>query len=899
MKRILLILALMISGCTTAFAQIDTLFLAETAEIVAPANIVRLYAADIQGDSSKELVLCSANNVFVYNSITREIIWTSPWLIGPGNVSFYDVDGDGHQDVAMADSLNLLIFSGADFHLLWASPRSRNPLKCYALGDENNDGLTDIVVVTKEIVDYPRLQDWSNRDTVWIGIYNGPRFADPDTVLILMSNFHHLDMRASYRGESPAMVVITRLSSAGGLEDRIVLFSSVTTGSYGHGGVSGSAYNGSVYIIHSDDLDVVPVDTVGRIIAPFVISDDRSNVMYFLNDKGDQGSGPPPQGSWEHRYARIGAIENDSSRFLTQFWSSSQDTSWGGVIVGEIDQLNPGLEMCFGAGHRLSLRSFPSLSTRWTVAYPSGMLLKLFRDNALYERTQIMSGSPGYLFDVANGNFDAYFSGQGVTLNDVVDLDNDGRDELLSIRNNSLNIYHAQRSGLVIPDFAKVVVDSNFDGALSLWPADIDGDGDKDIVSAGGRYSWRGEISWWENSANAGSFSKHIVENYLGPSALCVSDLDNDGDSDIMTSSVSDSILAWWENSGTGSFTRHNLSGLVTAYCIWLQPADLDLDGDMDVAAAVYYHNRIVWLENDGNRNFTSHDVSTRFDSPRTLDVADFNNDGHVDILASSYTGNKISWFENDGSQLFAPRTVVDSVAGPLQILARDFDLDGDKDVICASHGGGKILWWENGGWGAFSEQHIVSPSFANAYSIATGDFDNDGNIDIAGTSAGSTVAWWQNTSHQTYLIHTLNTQFTLAEWINAADMDNDGDLDIIADAYDLRQIALWRNGLNATGIAPDEEGEPHHPNRASLEANYPNPFNNSTIISYNPSESADVEIDIYDILGRKIHTFRNSNQQAGRHQTVWDAKDMSSGPYFYRIRAGDFAETRMMLLLK
>jgi parallel beta-helix repeat protein/predicted outer membrane repeat protein len=101
--------------------------------------------------------------------------------------------------------------------------------------------------------------------------------------------------------------------------------------------------------------------------------------------------------------------------------------------------------------------------------------------------------------------------------------------------------------------------------------------------------------------------------------------------------------------------------------------------------------------------------------------------------------------------------------------------------------------------------------------------------------------------------------------------------------------------GCEPTGIT----GERLLPIEYSFHQNYPNPFNAVTVIRYSLPEPADVAIEIYDILGRRIETLVNERQSSGYHQAVWDANDRSSGIFFYRIQAADHAETRKMLLLK
>jgi hypothetical protein len=93
-------------------------------------------------------------------------------------------------------------------------------------------------------------------------------------------------------------------------------------------------------------------------------------------------------------------------------------------------------------------------------------------------------------------------------------------------------------------------------------------------------------------------------------------------------------------------------------------------------------------------------------------------------------------------------------------------------------------------------------------------------------------------------------------------------------------------------------------PNKPVLNQNYPNPFNPSTDIRFSILKTANVKLAVFNILGQKIKTVVDERLAPGTYQTVWDGKDASgntlaSGIYFYRIQAGDFAETRKMLLMK
>ena len=94
-------------------------------------------------------------------------------------------------------------------------------------------------------------------------------------------------------------------------------------------------------------------------------------------------------------------------------------------------------------------------------------------------------------------------------------------------------------------------------------------------------------------------------------------------------------------------------------------------------------------------------------------------------------------------------------------------------------------------------------------------------------------------------------------------------------------------------------------PSKFSLEQNYPNPFNPVTKIKFSvPQIASDfsaskVTLKVYDLLGREIAILVNEEKQAGTYEVKFNASNLSSGTYFYRLQAGDFVETRKLSLLK
>jgi hypothetical protein len=95
------------------------------------------------------------------------------------------------------------------------------------------------------------------------------------------------------------------------------------------------------------------------------------------------------------------------------------------------------------------------------------------------------------------------------------------------------------------------------------------------------------------------------------------------------------------------------------------------------------------------------------------------------------------------------------------------------------------------------------------------------------------------------------------------------------------------------------EAKEEHLPDKYLLHQNYPNPFNPSTIIQYQVPSIGIVTLKIYDILGREVAALVNEEKRLGKYDVQWNASNMPSGVYFYRLHAGSFIETKRMILLK
>ncbi len=101
--------------------------------------------------------------------------------------------------------------------------------------------------------------------------------------------------------------------------------------------------------------------------------------------------------------------------------------------------------------------------------------------------------------------------------------------------------------------------------------------------------------------------------------------------------------------------------------------------------------------------------------------------------------------------------------------------------------------------------------------------------------------------------------------------------------------------GVTATDRVPDAAV----PEDFRLAQNYPNPFNPVTTIRYALADAGPVRLDVFDVLGRRVATLAEGFQTPGTYEVVFEAGDLPSGPYLYRLQAGNRIEMRRMVLVK
>jgi len=337
------------------------------------------------------------------------------------------------------------------------------------------------------------------------------------------------------------------------------------------------------------------------------------------------------------------------------------------------------------------------------------------------------------------------------------------------------------------------VTDTPFTGVSggSVSFADVDADSDLDVLITGDSNS--GRISKLYTNDGTGAYTE-VSDTSFEPvegSSAAFSDLDNDGDLDVLITGYSDSdeIPKLYLNDGNGVFTKVSDTLFESVEGSSIVFFDIDADGDTDVLIAGY-PNSITYL-NDGSADFTKNSKSF-FTGVYDGSVAfsDIDNDGDTDVLITGYSdlGYISKLYNNDGTGIFTERndTSFVQIYKGVFIGFSDIDNDGDQDVlITGDSGSGKVSkLYTNDGTGVFTE--VSATPFEGVYygSVAFSDVDNDGDQDvlITGSSDSGRIAKLYTNDGTGVFTEVTGIPFVEVSYSSVAfsDVDNDDDADVL-----------------------------------------------------------------------------------------------------------------------
>jgi hypothetical protein len=335
------------------------------------------------------------------------------------------------------------------------------------------------------------------------------------------------------------------------------------------------------------------------------------------------------------------------------------------------------------------------------------------------------------------------------------DVDSDGDTDVLvaAYYEDTVTLWH--NLGGTPPEWRAEVITSGYVHPGSLATADVDRDGRIDILSTA---SEAGHVTWWRNlGGDPPVWARYqVADQVAGGHDIAGADLDGDGDTDLVVPAFEDDELLWFSNDGGDpiEWTRHLIAGSWDYPCK-VAVADIDNDGDPDIIATAWLAEEVAWWRNDGGSPIQWHKqtITTGFTGTHWVDCADVDGDGALDVLAAAMDRAEVAWWRNLGGDPvdWQRHTITSSLAGAVSVHAADIDGDGDVDVAAGGwSASGGVVWFESRSNGQGWRRHPVDTSFGECSSVHLADVDGDGGPDLLASFWNhNQVRWWQLTELQ------------------------------------------------------------------------------------------------------------------------------------------------------
>ena len=516
---------------------------------------------------------------------------------------------------------------------------------------------------------------------------------------------------------------------------------------------------------------------------------------------------------------------------------------------------------------------------------------------------------------------DFFFQGLIVGSNPVptlAALDADGDMDLLTGLSENGRLKYFENSGT--PGSA-IFLESNaqiwYDVGLYAYPylSDLDNDGDFDLLVGKDGLGFNfyrniGDSSQWQWQLENSVFAGIAQSTYWN--SPCLVDLNNDSKKDLIYGTASGPIN-YYMNTGTmvtpvwiaqnDPFGGVIDVGSASSPCL----IDFDYDGDLDLlsgsqlGSVKYFENMgssigPAWIEKSTYFSSIQHSIYS------AVAAGDVNGDSLPDVITGDLNGG-LFFHQNTGAGFSYISSVFSGIdlgdwSTPVLI---DMDSDSDLDII-AGNQSGHLFYFENTGT-PDSARWLEIVGYFGSIDVGTncvpaaGDVDYDGDIDVITGDLFGEVQCFRNDAGSWIEDPTIVTGISGGQ--NAApalgDLDGDGDSDVTLGNYS-GTFNYFQN--NHTPL-PVKLVALVLPVRFQLFQNYPNPFNPSTTIEFELPKSSEVTLKVFNIIGEEVATLVSDRLSTGSYSYEWDASNSASGVYLYRLQAGDYVETRKMVLMR
>jgi len=279
-------------------------------------------------------------------------------------------------------------------------------------------------------------------------------------------------------------------------------------------------------------------------------------------------------------------------------------------------------------------------------------------------------------------------------------------------------------------------------------------------------------------------------------------DVDNDGDMDLVTADQFDSKISVLTNAGDGTFnTKTTYPAGNSVYSV--TSADVNNDGYIDLISTDASYDRIHVFINKGTGIFNAAVAySSVGESPYAVTSADVNSDGFIDLITVNYYGANVTVFINTGSGTFNAGVVYSTSPNPSYLTTTDVNNDGKPDLVATS--GSFLNVFTNTGSGTFGIGVTFSSGNYSTYDVTSIDVNNDGKSDLVTTSSdySSTgfLTVFTNSGSGTFSIgSTYPNKGSVPKFITSIDVNHDGHSDLVTANNGSNNITVFTNSGSGT----------------------------------------------------------------------------------------------------